>query len=602
MRGLTVLLLGGLLWGGAPGTAREPGWDREADLRQARTLFRANLDAIRDRDREAYLSCYLDTEDLVRAGFAGVSRGYEDFAASAGEGWPDLFEGRDLQLSPVAPGVVYGTYRYRVRYGPDEQRGISERLFLDTDDGWKIAVTTAFQGPENLPPPPLVLEGATLVDGTGDDPVSDAVVVVRNGRIDCAGARADCPVPEGVERMALAGHWITPGLVDGHVHLSQTGWADGRPDALDVRDRYPYPEVQASLRENPERFFRSYLCSGVTGILDVGGYPWTISRETGLEAPHLAATGSLLSTIDFWLNLPARHQFLYLEDEEAAREGVAALKAAGADAVKVWYIPPRDRTFQEAAEAVRAVGRIADEAGLPLFVHATGLREAKVAVEAGAELLVHSIWDREVDEELVESILRQGTAYCPTLEVGAGYLRLYEAAAKGWAPEVDDPHGCVDPETRARVAETAELGALLPADLDLEARQRRLERESRVADANLVRLAEAGVPIVAGTDAGNPLTFHGPAILSELEAMEAAGMSPSEVLVAATRNGARFLGRGEDLGSLEAGKIADLLVLAEDPTESTSAFRALRQVMRGGVLRSVEELAAPATEPSGSEP
>ncbi len=74
----------------------------------------------------------------------------------------------------------------------------------------------------------------------------------------------------------LKGLWITPGLVDAHVHFCQTGWADGRPDAFDVRERYPYEEVEADLRAHPERFFRSYLCSGVTAVFDVGGYPWTL--------------------------------------------------------------------------------------------------------------------------------------------------------------------------------------------------------------------------------------------------------------------------------------------------------------------------------------
>src|SRR5690349_9363880 len=73
------------------------------------------------------------------------------------------------------------------------------------------------------------LVGATLVDGTGAAPVADAAVIVRGDRIDCAGTRAACPVPSGAEISDLHGSWLTPGLVDAHVHFSQTGWADGRP-------------------------------------------------------------------------------------------------------------------------------------------------------------------------------------------------------------------------------------------------------------------------------------------------------------------------------------------------------------------------------------
>src|SRR5512143_3768282 len=109
-------------------------------------------------------------------------------------------------------------------------------------------------------PPPRAFLGATLVDGTGRPPVRDAAVLVRGSRIACAGTRVACPVPVGASVTDLKGAWITPGLVDAHVHFSQTGWADGRPDAFDVRERHPYEAVQAVLRLHPERFFRSYLC------------------------------------------------------------------------------------------------------------------------------------------------------------------------------------------------------------------------------------------------------------------------------------------------------------------------------------------------------
>src|SRR5690606_23831642 len=83
------------------------------------------------------------------------------------------------------------------------------------------------------------LVGATIIDGTGAPPVADGVVVVRDGRIACVGARAACDVA-GMESHDLGGRWIMPGIVDAHVHYSQTGWADGRPDALDMRERFPY--------------------------------------------------------------------------------------------------------------------------------------------------------------------------------------------------------------------------------------------------------------------------------------------------------------------------------------------------------------------------
>src|SRR5262245_11394131 len=167
-----------------------------ADVRAARVLFEKNLDAIRHRDRQAYLSCYLHADTLVRTGLEGPQLGYDLLEKEPGDEWPDRFEGIDLQLVPIRPGLVYGTYRYRVRYGSREDSGISERFFVNTGGGgWKIAVSTAFPATPGTPPPPRALVGATLVDGTGSPPVADSVVVMRGGRVDCAGTRAQCPPP-----------------------------------------------------------------------------------------------------------------------------------------------------------------------------------------------------------------------------------------------------------------------------------------------------------------------------------------------------------------------------------------------------------------------
>jgi len=101
---------------------------------------------------------------------------------------------------------------------------------------------------------------------------------------------------------------------------------------------------------------------------------------------------------------------------------------------------------------------------------------------------------------------------------------------------------------------------------------------------NLRRVHATGATIVVATDAGNPFTFHGPSIFSEMEAMQAAGLSAADIVVMATRNGAQAMGRVKDFGTLEAGKLADLLVLAEDPRADVRAFRSLTHVMRGGRL------------------
>ncbi|HWZ85091.1 MAG TPA: amidohydrolase family protein, partial [Thermoanaerobaculia bacterium] len=386
------------------------------------------------------------------------------------------------------------------------------------------------------------LVGATLLDGRGGRPVPHAVVVVRGGRVECAGA--GCKVPPAATVTDVSGLWITPGIIDAHVHFSQTGWADGRPDFSDARDRFPYERVEAGLAAEPERFFRADLCSGVTSVFDVGGYPWTMDmarrEKDDPAAPRVAAAGPLLSTIDFWLNLPAERQFLHLKDEAAAREDVRYLAARGAAAIKVWYIVDEQHTVEASAPLVIAAADEARRNNLPLIVHATGLKEAKVALKAGAKLLVHSVGDDDVDDEFLSLAKRNGTIYCPTLTVPDGYLRAMRAAASKTAPRVDDPNGCVDAMTLANVAASATLAPPTPERL---ARAEKGIAESRVlTSANLKRVADAGIPIAMGTDAGNPLTLHGPSVYAEMEAMQASGLTPMQVLTASTQGGSLAMG------------------------------------------------------------
>lgn len=439
--------------------------------------------------------------------------------------------------------------------------------------------------------PDLALVGATLVDGTGADPVEDAVVLIEGDRVACAGTRSRCPVPPGTRVVDLAGRWLAPGLVDAHVHYSQTGWADGRPDALDVRDRFPYAATVAELEARPERFHRAYLCSGVTAVFDVGGYPWTWDLPEAAEesdaAPHVSVAGPLLSSIDHWVNLPAERQFVHMASDSATAAGAAYLVANRTDAVKVWYLVDAESDTVALKSSVRAAAGVADAAGVPLIVHATGLWQAKDALRAGARVLVHSVYEEPVDAEFLALAGESGAYYVPTLTVFEGYRELYE---RDFDPaRYGDAFSCVDPATRRKALLTDSLPGALAGER-LAGMRETMRRRREVADANLIAVHRAGIPVALGTDAGNPLTLHGPAIFVEAEAMEAAGLSPMEVLVAATRDAAGAMGRGEELGTIEPGKVADLVVLAADPTTDVANLRRIEAVVRAGTLHHREDL------------
>ncbi|HEX8830438.1 MAG TPA: amidohydrolase family protein, partial [Longimicrobium sp.] len=200
----------------------------------------------------------------------------------------------------------------------------------------------------------------------------------------------------------------------------------------------------------------------------------------------------------------------------------------------------------------------------------------------GAKLLVHSVEDLPVDDEFLRLAREAGAFYNPTLTVRDGYVQLLGRRF--------DPRGlpmeCVDPSTRRRAFLTDSLPAGRPLS---DAARQRLAEGYRLMLANLKRVHEAGIPVVMGTDAGNPLTLHGPSVYREMEAMASAGMSPMDVLVASTRNGARAMGR-EDIGTLERGKVADAVVLDADPLADVANVRRVSLVVRGGRVWTRREL------------
>jgi imidazolonepropionase-like amidohydrolase len=181
--------------------------------------------------------------------------------------------------------------------------------------------------------------------------------------------------------------------------------------------------------------------------------------------------------------------------------------------------------------------------------------------------------------------------------VGRNATRASVAIALGVPFPIDDPGQCVDSNTVAKIANVAPLKALIPAPGPrVDVAFRRLEAvgaRGAVMAENLRRVQAAGGTIVVATDAGNPLTPHGPSIHHEMQAMQEAGLNAADIIVMATRNGAQAMGRLRDFGTLEAGKLANLLIMTQDPRDDVRGFRTLTHVMRAGRLYRQSALAWP---------
>jgi len=430
-------------------------------------------------------------------------------------------------------------------------------------------------------PSVIALVGGTLIDPRGPS-IPNASVVARDGRIVCAGTRANCPAPAGARIVDVSGKFITPGLIDAHVHYSQTGWVDARPDAVDLRAEFPYDSTIASLQRNPAPFDRAWLCSGVTAVFDVGGFPFTYAmaraHESQTLAPRMAAAGPLLSSRAHWLNLPFIQQFVPMTGDSIVRAAVGGLAYMGANAIKVWYLQLPDSLQPHARGMLMIAGEAAKKAGLPLIVHATQLPRAKEALAAGTRVFVHSVETAEIDDEFIAAARRNGTIVIPTLTVREGYADV----GLGRSPAARYPLECVDSVTRSKLERV--IPETVRARLAIAARSGTWDTQRKTMEVNLRKLRDAGIPIAMGTDAGNPGTAHGPSVYREMEAMQAAGMTARQVLLSATLVAARAMGREADLGSLDRGKHADLVVFDADPSADIANARKVRMVMRGGTL------------------
>ncbi len=454
-----------------------------------------------------------------------------------------------------------------------------------------IALATLLLGAPALAGQTTALVGATLIDATGAPPVEDAAVVIEEGRVAAVGPRTEVDIPDDAEVHDLAGRWIVPGLVDPHIHFFQSGGLYTRPDIIDLRQVRSYEAEIDGIRRRMDETFRRYLASGVTAIVDVGGPMWNLDvREEATQAdlaPRVAVAGPLVSTV-------ARPQLdlgdppiIQVSSAKEARALVKRQLKADVDLVKIWFILPPSGDVSENLDIVQATIAAAHRGRTRVAVHATELETARAAVQAGADILVHSVVDDEVDDAFVELLKAEDVIYTTTLVVFEGYAEVLGGETR--LNDVERRFG--DP---AVIASWGELEAATGGPPEgIEARRERLAQRMPVAKANAKRLVDGGVVVAAGTDAGNIGTLHGPSLHRELELLAEAGLSPEQILLSVTRDAALVFAEEPDFGTVEPGKLADLLVLEADPLVDPANLRRIEHVVLGGRLLEPDGIVPP---------
>ena len=410
-----------------------------------------------------------------------------------------------------------------------------------------------------------VLKNFTLIDGTGKPAQPGMAMVLVDGRITQIGPAAKLKPPSGAEAIDLAGKFVMPGIINLHGHVGTT---------LDMAQ-----DAKFYTRENVERQLQTYASYGVTTVVSLGTDFDPIfevrAAQRASGRPHMARVYTAGRGFVANGGFPPASGMRYEVDTPAeCAADVAELAAKNVDFVKIWVDDRFGKARKLPIELSRAIIDSARKHGLRVAAHIVNLQDAKELVDAGVYGLAHSVRDQPVDQALIDAMKKRGA-----WQMAATLTREISTFIYAQSPKfLDDPF--FTRSVSPRVIETIKSQQYvdrLNADPDVSKYPGMLEMAKR----NLKRLSDAGVKLGFGTDSGPPGRFLGYFEQWEMELMVEAGLTPMHVITAATRNSAEFLG-ARDLGTLERGKWADLIVLSKNPLEDIRNTRSLEAVYIGG--------------------
>jgi imidazolonepropionase-like amidohydrolase len=416
-----------------------------------------------------------------------------------------------------------------------------------------------------------VLNHVSVIDMTGRPVQRDMAVLIRGDRIAAIERAAGFNVP-GARVLDLSGKLLMPGLVDMHNHLDRGESMPGPPIPGQSSER----DVRGNLKQMLGMGFTTVFSTSHANV-DLREFAeLRRAAATDTALPRYFGVGRAISVAAGHASQPRFASYLPGSPDEA-RANVREMQAAGVDAIKLIYADQahtgRPPVPMMQPEVMRAIIDEAHRVGLKAYVHAPGMRQAKEALRAGADGLVHSVTDAPLDDEFVTMMKKNGATYTTTLslytafsDVAAWMRRLAAMDTRDRGPK--DVYAKYQSPEGAK-AYHAFVGTFPPENL-------------RYAKGNVRRALDAGLPVLAGTDTGVPGVLLGISSQMELVLLVEAGLTTAEALAAATITPARAIGR-EEQGTIERGKLADLLVLDADPLADIRNISRIHLVIKGGI-------------------
>jgi imidazolonepropionase-like amidohydrolase len=424
----------------------------------------------------------------------------------------------------------------------------------------------------------LAITNVTVIDGTGGPALAGATVVVRGDRIAAVGKARP---PAGVPRIDGRGKFLIPGLIDTHIHLFGGGaW---RTLGRTVQEPIDWDAGLSALH--------GYLYLGVTSVYDAGNNPEFIyplrARERAGEivSPRIFATGKLLSYPGSWsvgyagIGTPDWPQAIAVLDGKIAEQP---------DLQKITVerrgVGPDPLVPAMPVALLREIVAYLKARGVRTTVHISTEDLAQAAVDAGIDTLAHPVGTARQTEAFTREVGARRMPVSTTLAVFEDIIRLGEDSGY-----LDDPifRAVLPPD---EVAARREKGAPRYVSLGWPGW---FKTVLPFAQENLRRLHQAGAVLALGSDRSD-----GPFAHRELELIVAAGLTPAEAIRIGTLNGAIYLGRERDLGSIAPGKLADLVLLDADPTVQIANARRINTVIKGGQVIDRGALALPVNKPA----